>query len=169
MGQELKNKSEKDLRELYMEYLENGVHGLCFSSYVEGQEPGDVITEEQIRARMEIIRPYTKWIRAFSCTDGNELIAKVAKDYGIKVMAGAWLGTDMEKNEEEIANLVKIVKEGYVDLAAVGNEVLYREELTEDELLEYLRRVKEQIPGTPVGYVDTATLINSSCGSLEVQ
>jgi len=69
-------------------------------------------------------------------------------------MAGAWLGEDNEKNEEEISNLVKVVKEGNADLVAVGNEVLYREELTEQELLEYIHRVKAMLPGVPVGYVD---------------
>jgi exo-beta-1,3-glucanase (GH17 family) len=69
-------------------------------------------------------------------------------------MAGAWLGDDKEKNEVEIENLVRVVKEGNVDLVAVGNEVLYREELTEQELLEYIQRVKLQVPEASVGYVD---------------
>jgi exo-beta-1,3-glucanase (GH17 family) len=41
-----------------------------------------------------------------------------------------------------------------VDVAAVGNEVLYRKELTEEQLLAYIHRVKEALPGIPVGYVD---------------
>jgi glucan 1,3-beta-glucosidase len=41
-----------------------------------------------------------------------------------------------------------------VDIAAVGNEVLYRKELSEAELLDYINQVKQAIPGTPVGYVD---------------
>ena len=45
---------------------------------------------------MEIIKPYTSWVRSFSCTDGNELIAKVAKENGLKTLVGAWLGEDPE-------------------------------------------------------------------------
>ena len=41
-----------------------------------------------------------------------------------------------------------------VDIATVGNEVMYREDLTEDELLDFMKRVKNAIPDIPVGYVD---------------
>lgn len=153
-GEDFSNKSTADLKKLFRQYLENGIHGLCFSSYIEGQSPGSIISEEQIRQRLEIIKPYTSWIRTFSCTDGHELIPRLAREYGLKVMAGAWLGDDMEHNEIEIDNLIRIAREGYVDLAAVGNEVLYRKELTEQELLEYITRVKSQLPGISVGYVD---------------
>ncbi|MGY8867176.1 MAG: glycoside hydrolase family 17 protein, partial [Methylophagaceae bacterium] len=112
------------------------------------------ITEKQIRRRLEILKPYTQWIRTFSCTEGNELIPPLAKEYGIKTLVGAWLSDDKETNAEEIEGLINLAKQGYVDIAAVGNEVLYRKELTEAELLDYINKVKQQIPGTPVGYVD---------------
>lgn len=103
---------------------------------------------------MKIIQPYTKWIRSFSCIEGNELIPKIAKEFGIKTLVGAWLGKDLEMNEQEINGLIQLAKEGYVDIAAVGNEVLYREDMTEEELLDCINRVKESIPEIPVGYVD---------------
>ncbi len=146
--------NRKELTDLYKSTLEHGMHGLCFSPYCEGQKPGDQITEEQIRRRMEIIRPYTKWIRSFSCTDGNELIPKIAKEYGIKTLVGAWLGDDAEINNREIENLIKVAREGYVDIAAVGNEVMYRGDLPEEELLQFIYKVKEALPDVPVGYVD---------------
>ena len=148
------NKSKEELQSFFSKALNNGMHGLCFSPYEEGQQPGDIITEEQIRRRMEIIKPYTKWIRSFSCTDGNELIPKIAHEYGIKTLVGAWLGSDNEINKREIANLIKIAQKGYVDIAAVGNEVMYRGDLTEKELLAFMHEVKEAIPAVPVGYVD---------------
>ena len=148
-------KSTKQLKKLCREVLEDGMHGLCFSPYMEGQKPGDQISEEQIRRRMEIIKPYTKWIRSFSCTEGNEAIPRIAKEYGIKTMVGAWLGDDPKINEQEVTNLIALAKEGHVDIAAVGNEVMLRGDLTEDELLGMIQRVKEAIPGgIPVGYVD---------------
>jgi len=46
-------------------------------------------------------------------------------------------------------------KAGLVDIAAVGNEVLHRGEISELELIEYINRVREALPDTiPVGYVD---------------
>ena len=153
-GEDFSSKSTDDLKKLFRIYLENGIHGLCFSSYIEGQSPGSIISEEQIRERINIIKPFTSWIRTFSCTDGNELIPALAKENGLKVMAGAWLSDDKEQNELEIENLLKVVKAGNADLVAVGNEVLYREELTEAELLDYIHRVKKEVPEASVGYVD---------------
>ena len=148
------NKTEKDLHDLFSKVLNDGMHGLCFSAYEEGQKPGHVLSEDQVRRRMKIIAPYTKWIRSFSCIEGNELIPKIAKEFGIKTLVGAWLGTDSEMNEQEIAGLIELANDGFVDIAAVGNEVLYREDLTEEELLDTILRVKDAIPHVPVGYVD---------------
>lgn len=153
-GNDFAGKTEEELQDLFTKVLKEGMHGLCFSAYEEGQMPGHILSEEQIRRRMKIIQPYTKWIRSFSCIEGNELIPKIAKEFGMKTLVGAWLGKDAEMNEQEIAGLIKLANEGYVDIAAVGNEVLYREDLTEDELLDCINRVKEALPGIPVGYVD---------------
>jgi len=142
------------LRKTFKKVLNNGVHGLCFSPYMDGQEPGQVLSEEQIRRRLKIIKPYTKWIRSFSCTEGNELIPKIAKEYGLKTLVGAWLGDDADINEKEITGLIELANEGYVDVAAVGNEVMYRGDLTEDELISFINQAKKKIKGIPVGYVD---------------
>ncbi len=146
--------SEEVLKDLFAEILANGVHGFCFSLYEDGQKPGDIISEAQVRRRMEILKPHTKWIRSFSCTEGNEFIPKVAKEYGIKTLVGAWLGNDPEINRREVEGLINLAKEGLVDIAAVGNEVMYRKDLSEDELLDYIREVKKAIPHIPAGYVD---------------
>lgn len=154
-GQEFTDLSKEELIELFNSALDHGTHGLCFSPYVEGQNPGDQLSEEQIRRRLEIIQPYTKWVRSFSCTEGNELIPKIARELGMKTLVGAWLSDDPEINRLEIDGLIEAANEGYVDIAAVGNEVMYREELTEEELLAFLREVREAIPtDIPVGYVD---------------
>tara|TARA_R110002073_G_scaffold336440_1_gene533346 strand:- start:391 stop:1275 length:885 start_codon:yes stop_codon:yes gene_type:complete len=142
------------LRKTFKKVLNNGVHGLCFSPYMDGQEPGQMLSEEQIRRRIEIIKPYTKWIRSFSCTEGNELIPKIAKEYGLKTLVGAWLGDDADINEKEITGLIELANEGYVDVAAVGNEVMYRGDLTEDELMNFILKAKHEIKDVPVGYVD---------------
>ncbi|MEZ4883544.1 MAG: glycosyl hydrolase family 17 protein [Chitinophagales bacterium] len=146
--------TNEELTALFHQVLQDGMHGLCYSAYEEGQEPGSILSEEQIRRRMEIIAPYTKWVRTFSCIEGNELIPKVAHDYGLKTLVGAWLGKDKELNEKEIEGLIELAKNGLVDIAAVGNEVLYRNDLTHEELLNYIHQVKEALPDTQVGYVD---------------
>jgi glucan 1,3-beta-glucosidase len=153
-GVQTASKSETELIEMFHDILKTGMHGLCFSLYEDGQKPGDHIGEEQIRRRMDIIKPHTEWVRSFSCIEGNELIPKIAKEYGLKTLVGAWLGADQEKNEAEIEGLLKLAKEGLVDIASVGNEVMYRKEMSEDTLIAYINRVKQAIPEIPVGYVD---------------
>ena len=147
-------KSDDELKTLWRETLEAGMHGLCFSPYDEGQEPGDQLSEEQIRRRLEVIQPYTKWVRSFSCTEGNELIPIIAREMGMKTLVGAWLGNDPETNQKEIEGLIDLAKGGHVDIAAVGNEVMYRGDLNEDELLQFIQHVKGAVKDIPVGYVD---------------
>lgn len=143
-----------DLRALVRQALEAGIHGLCFSPYVEGQGPGDPVGEAQIRERMAIVRPFVRWVRTFSCTDGNELIPSVARSFGLKTLAGVWLGEDGAQNEAELANAIQLARDGQVDILGVGNEVLLRGDLVEDELIEFIQRAKAALPGIPVGYVD---------------
>lgn len=150
----VEGQSEARLKDLFAEILQNGVHGFCFSLYEDGQKPGDIISEAQVRRRMEILRPHTQWIRSFSCTEGNEFIPKVAKEFGLKTLVGAWLGDDPAINRREVEGLIQLANDGFVDIAAVGNEVMYRKDLSEEELLLFIQEVKSRIPGIPVGYVD---------------
>ncbi|TYA84320.1 glycoside hydrolase family 17 protein [Seonamhaeicola marinus] len=153
-GVNLDNKTPKGLRNYFKRVLKNGMHGLCFSPYEEGQEPGDQLSEKQIRRRLKLIKPYTKWVRSFSCTEGNELIPIIAKEMGMKTLVGAWLGDEPEVNTKEIEGLKALAKQGVIDIAAVGNEVMYRGDLSEEELLTFIYDVKNTITDIPVGYVD---------------
>ena len=91
----------------------------------QGQESSDRISEEQIKRRIDIITPHTKWIRSFSCTNGNELIPEIAHQKGLKTIVGAWISDDKDRNEKEISSLIMLAKEGLVNIAVVGNEVLH--------------------------------------------
>ena len=154
-GMDFSGLSTAEISGRFATTLQKGIHGICFSPYVEGQATGDILTEEQIRRRMDIITPHTGWIRSFSCTEGNELIPRTAHDKGLKTMVGAWISIDTERNEREIDALVALAKAGCVDIAAVGNEVLLRGELSELEIVRYIQRVRDLIPShIPVGYVD---------------
>lgn len=150
------NLDTKDLEKIMKNILSEKVHGFSFSAYEEGQSPLDEsqLNEEQLRNRIKIIEPYTEWIRTFSCTSGNELSPKIAKSMGLKTMVGAWICDDLEKNEEELESLIEIAKNGHADIVAVGNEVLLREEMSVEGLIDYIKRIKEEVPGVEVGYVD---------------
>lgn len=150
------SENPKLLEEKAKAILDQKVSGISFSPYLEGQDPSikSIITEQQIADRLEIIRPYTHWIRTFSTTNGNEEVPRIAHEKGLKTLVGAWLDSDKENNEIEINNIIRIGQAGYADLIAIGNEVLLRDDLEVEELIEYIRRVKKAVPNVPVGYVD---------------
>lgn len=153
-GADFTGMTTEELESIFRNILENGIHGISFSAYLEGQAPGSKLSRSQIVDRMKILQPYVKWVRSFSCVEGNELIPQIAHEFGLKTLVGAWLGNDQEKNEVEIKALIEVGKAGYADIIAVGNEVLLREDLSEDEIVEYINSVKAAVPNIPVGYVD---------------
>lgn len=153
-GTDLSKINLQDAKSKFLSTLNSGLHGLCFSPYVEGQQAGDILSENQIRRRIDIISPHTKWIRSFSCTDGNELIPEIAHQKGLKTVVGAWISDDKARNEKEIESLIKLGQAGLVNIATVGNEVLHRNEITEQELIGYILRVKKALPNIQVSYVD---------------
>ncbi len=142
--------------------LARGIHGMCFSAYVADQSPAarSVLSEEQVRERLDRIAPHTGWIRTFSCTEGNQHAARIAHDLGLKTLVGAWVGDDPARNEEELEAIIEVGRQGHADLLAVGNEVLLRDELPEEQLVAMIRRVREAVPDVPVGYVDAYFLFS---------
>lgn len=153
-GINFSNYSAEKLRSLAAGILSEKIHGISFSPYIEGQGPGTEISEQQIQQRLSLIESNTQWIRSFSCTEGNESIAKVAKQRGLNTLIGVWLDDDLENNEKELANAIEVAKQGHVDILAVGNEVLLRGDLTEVQLINYIYRAKQALPNIEVGYVD---------------
>ena len=154
-GADINQLTESELKTYCKELLKNKIHGICFSVYDENQKPGDDISDEQILKKLEIIKPHVKWIRTFSCSDENMRIPILAKELGFKTLVGAWLGKDLDKNQIEVDKLIELCNDGYIDVAAVGNEVMYRKELSEEKLIEYIEYVKSKIKTeVPVGYVD---------------
>jgi len=153
-GIDVSGLSVEGLRLLVRKILEAKIHGISFSPYVEGQGPGTQLSDAQIRERLAIIQPHVRWVRTFSCSEGNELIPGIATESKLKTMIGVWLNDNLEQNETELANAIEIAKAGHANIVAVGNEVLLRGELTEDQLLDYIGRVKQAVPDIDVGYVD---------------
>lgn len=148
--------SSDEVKARLRELLQDGLHGLCFSAYAPGQSPTDhfQLSPEQVRQRLELIAPYTQWIRTFSCYEGNEHAPAMAHELGLKTLVGAWLDDDTARNEEEIQAVIEQARAGHADLVAVGNEVLLRGELALESIVAAIRRVREAAPGVPVAYVD---------------
>ncbi|MDJ0778860.1 MAG: glycosyl hydrolase family 17 protein [Gammaproteobacteria bacterium] len=154
--------SREDKLALLRAILAQGIHGISFSPYLDGQRPGIHISEQQIRDRLSIIQPYTRWIRSFSCLEGNQETARIAHEMGLKTMVGVDLGEDLDENEEGLANGIAVAQAGHADIFVVGNENLLREDLSEQQLLDYIRRAREAVPDhVPVSFVDAYFLFEN--------
>ena len=77
-GVDFSNRTKKSLESEFSKILNKGIHGISFSVYLDDQQPGSQISAEQIITRMQVIKPFVKCMRSFSCTDGNEQIPRIA-------------------------------------------------------------------------------------------
>jgi exo-beta-1,3-glucanase (GH17 family) len=134
------------------------LYGIDFSPYENGQDPNvnPTVSAAQITARLQIIAPYTTWVRSFGITDGLENIPPIARSMGLKVAAEAWIGTDATQNSLEINNLISAAQAGQVDIAIVGSETL-ENNVSESQLLSYIAQVRSAIPANvPVSTAETS-------------
>lgn len=130
--------------------------GLDFSPYINNQDPnlGSTISEQQLRSRMQIVAPYTKWVRTFGAGAGLENAGKIAHELGLKIAAGAWLSKDKTANTRELNSLINMAQNGQVDCAIVGSETLLRGDLSADDLLGYINEFKNAVPNVPLTTAD---------------
>lgn len=68
-GAQVNSLEKGALQEKSRSLLNGKIHGICFSPYEGEQEPGDEISEAQVRRKLELLKPYTNWIRIFSTSD----------------------------------------------------------------------------------------------------
>src|SRR5262249_53198550 len=142
---------------------------ISYSPYTRGQNPdrGDRPTADQIRADLKRISPYTRAIRTYSSTGGQELIPGIAAEFGLKVTLGIWLdiphdGMSEARKREVIARNEREIRAGLelarrysnITAIAVGNETTLRvmksEHMTAEqsvaELVKLIQIVKRQSP-----------------------
>ena len=65
--------SDEELVKLWRATLKRGMHGICFSMYEDGQEPGDTITEAQVERRIKILMAEreTSYFLSPNCMDSR--------------------------------------------------------------------------------------------------
>jgi exo-beta-1,3-glucanase (GH17 family) len=133
--------------------------GLDFSPYEGDQDPnlGAAVTYSQVERHMQIVAPYTQWVRTFGCTHGVEYAGRIAHSLQLKIAMGAWISNDLTANETELNRLIYEAKSGNVDLAIIGSEVLYRADLTPADLIAYIQRFRTEVPDVPVTTADVYT------------
>jgi len=135
------------------------VNSVSFAPFREGQSPLTQVfpSTEQMDEDLRLLAGQSRTIRTYASSKGLAEVPALARKHGLKMIQGAWLTSmNMAKdNEEEIAALIKAANE-YPDVITrviIGNEVLMRGELEPEQLLSYIRRVKQAIK-QPVSYAD---------------
>ncbi|WP_236994003.1 exo-beta-1,3-glucanase [Candidatus Methylomicrobium oryzae] len=135
------------------------VNSVSFAPFREDHSPLTLVfpNSQEIDEDLRLLAGQSHTIRTYASSKGLTEVPAIARKYGLKMIQGAWIGgpTVAKENEEEIAALIKAANE-YPDVITrviVGNEVLLRGELEPEQLLSYIRRVKQAVK-QPVSYAD---------------
>jgi exo-beta-1,3-glucanase (GH17 family)/cellulose synthase/poly-beta-1,6-N-acetylglucosamine synthase-like glycosyltransferase len=130
------------------------VSGITYTPHREGANPanGKEPTLAQVREDLSLMAGLTTQIRTYSSVGANYGIPTMADKMGLRVMAGAWIDKDPKRNRQEIDNLVEMAKNnGSVSRVTIGNEAIFKNLVTVDQLIGYIREVKRRLPDVPVG------------------
>ncbi len=124
------------------------ISGFSFSPFRLDQSPqsGRFPSDEQIRSDLELVSRMTENIRTYSTKGSLSDIPFLAEEYGMRVSLGIWISADEAENEAEIARGIEIANRSRsVVRVIVGNEALFRREVTKDQLIGYLDRVRAAV------------------------
>jgi glucan 1,3-beta-glucosidase len=131
-------------------------------SYAPFRKPGEspldrsaFVSPERIDADLRALSQRFDCVRTYSQGQGLSAVPEIANRYGMKVLLGIWLGSDLVSNAQQVelgiatARKYPKVLRGVV----VGNEVLLRGDLSSPALAAYLREVRAAV-NVPVTYAD---------------
>ncbi|WP_124376678.1 glycosyltransferase [Pseudomonas synxantha] len=124
------------------------ISGFSYSPFQQGQYPqkNQFPTDEQMRQDLAIMSKLTDNIRTYSVDGTLGDIPKLAEEFGLRVTLGIWISPDLERNEREIQRAIEIANTSRsVVRVVVGNEALFREEITPEALIVLLDRVRAAV------------------------
>lgn len=144
------------------------IQGIAYSPFRDCQNPhwGPFPAEDQIRKDLLLARYMSNAIRTYSSTGVQGRIPELARHFGLRVSAGAWLGPDRESNEQEIADLIALAQTVDLESVIVGNEVLLRGDLSEDELINHIQWVKSNVD-VPVTTAEIGSILLQHPGLMD--
>ncbi len=118
-------------------------------------DPTASISPQRIDADLRALSQRFDCVRTYSQGQGLSAVPEIASRYGMKVLMGIWLGSDVVSNEQQVALGIATARK-YPNVlrgVIVGNEVLLRGDLSSKALLGYINRVRSAI-NVPVTYAD---------------
>ncbi len=124
------------------------ISGFSYSPFQQGQYPqkDQYPTDDEMRRDLEIMSKLTDNIRTYSVDGTLGDIPKLAEEFGLRVTIGIWISPDLERNEREIQKAIELANNSRsVVRVVVGNEALFREEITPEDLIVLLDRVRAAV------------------------
>ena len=111
-------------------YNNNGkiINAVCYGPFRDGQAPGSVLTETQIKEDLLIIKNHWDAIRLYISDDNSENILKVITDNNIdlKVLLGIWIsGKTPIDNASQVDRAIALTNtyRSIVQAVSCGNEI----------------------------------------------
>ncbi|MFV3304111.1 glycosyltransferase [Pseudomonas sp. NY15181] len=124
------------------------ISGFSFSPFRLNQNPqkNQFPSDDEIRSDLELVSKQTDNIRTYSVKGSLADIPRLAEEFGMRVSLGIWIGPDEAENEAEIERGIEIANNSRsVVRVIVGNEALFRREVTVEQLTGYLDRVRKSV------------------------
>ncbi|MDD2089006.1 glycosyltransferase [Pseudomonas guariconensis] len=124
------------------------ISGFSYSPFRLGQSPqkGQYPSDEEIRQDLEQMSKLTDSIRIYTVEGTQADIPRLAEELGLRITLGIWISPDLERNEREIAKAIELANTSRsVVRVVVGNEALFRKEVTPEALIGYLDRVRAAV------------------------
>ncbi|EGV16539.1 glycosyltransferase family 2 protein [Thiocapsa marina] len=125
----------------------NRIQGFSFAPMRAHNDPAfkNFPTVEEIDEDLALLQGTVHAVRTYTVESTLAAIPRLAAARGLNVTLGAWIGSDSDANEVELARLGEILSKGYRNLVRVmvGNEAILREDVSVAELTAYLDRVRK--------------------------
>ncbi|TSA42470.1 MAG: glycosyltransferase [Methylococcaceae bacterium] len=122
--------------------------GLTYDPTRKGDDPRDniFVDEADIDKDLALLENKVHAIRTYSMLRGQHKIPEIAAKHNLNVTLGAWIDGNLEKNRQELETLLDISRQNNPKIIRlmVGNEVLLRNDISEEALIDYIREVKKR-------------------------
>lgn len=132
--------------------------GLCYGPHRDNEDPdfGIQPTRSELAEDIAFIKNLTSTIRTYGITDNLEQIPLLCDSIGIDCYPGAWISRFDCENERQIDSLISIanLNLNHVKGLIVGNEVLLRNDILEEKLIEFITRAKNKT-NLPIATAET--------------
>ncbi len=108
-------------------------------------EKGLYPTAAEINEDLSLLKGKVHSVRTYSVINGLEQVPHLAAQYNLNVAIGAWISSDPVASQQEVDTLIGISRNKHNNIVRtiVGNESIMRKEVSVDQLIGYLRQVRQ--------------------------